>query len=354
MSYEWNYLPILKWKRGEQFALRNLTNAQWIRLSPLVELQSIDSPPDGAALRSSLQEFLKSKVGNEVVKSVPDDRFVFVDTSNLFPGYARQGTLLVAVCEYLQRNFSRRILPSVHPAALESLSVLTATQLEFLKAQEAVLLRLRSDQIESSQVGPSIDELAAIGIKKKNIHVLIDQQSLLDRKPAACLASVKPYLDPAFAAKCASVTIGGGSFPMFLMGIRQGITDIPRVEWKVWEFLRASRSYHGLRYADYTVTNPAPLPYIDGKVVNPAIAIRYAANGFWRLFKGRGFKSGVSGEYRNLCKLLTKDPIYSGEDFSYGDNRYFLAASGGDKNGIPMTWRRDATSHHIVFTSTAL
>lgn len=354
MAYDWRYLPILKWKRGEQFALRELTEAQWSGVTPLIELQPIDAAPDSAALRAALPEYL-NKVAEQIEKSIPEDCQVFVDTHLVSPGYARPANLLVVVCDQLRRKTKRMIYPVVGTAAMASIGALTPQLKESIQKLATVLLRLRSDQIESSQIQPLVADLVGLGIKKRNIHLLIDQYSLVSRDPPGCVISIKPYLAEAIAASCASVTLGGGSFPMTLAGIKAGAKNIPRVEWSAWKLIDAAGEFRQLRYADYTVTNPAPLPEIDPKTVNPSITIRYATNDHWYLLKGRGFKGAPPGEYRGLCKLLvTNGAVYSGKDFSFGDGKYFAAANGGIKNGIPWTWRREATSHHIVFTASSL
>lgn len=354
MANDWRYLPILKWKRGEQFALRELTAAQWYGVTPLIELQPIDAAPDSAALRSALPEYL-NKVAEQIEKSIPEDGQVFVDTHLVSPSYARPANLLIVVCDQLRRKTKRLIYPVVGTAAMASIGALTPQLREFIQKLATVLLRLRSDQIESSQIQPLVADLVGVGIKKRNIHLLIDQYSLVSREPLGCVSSIKPYLTEAIAASCASVTLGGGSFPMTLAGIKAGAKNIPRVEWNAWKLIVASGEFPQLRYADYTVTNPAPLPDIDPKTVNPSITIRYATNDHWHLLKGKGFKGAPPGEYRSLCKLLvTNGAVYSGKDFSFGDGKYFAAASGGVKNGIPWTWRREATSHHIVFTASSL
>jgi hypothetical protein len=94
---------------------------------------------------------------------------------------------------------------------------------------------------------------------------------------------------------------------------------------------------------------------MDATKMNPSIAIRYATNDSWKLYKGRGFKSGVPGEYRSLCKLLILDTkVYSGENFSYGDSQYKGATSSSEKNGNPSSWRKEATNHHIALTRSSL
>lgn len=335
--------------------MRELTDSQWDGVSPLIELQPIDAAPDGAALRAALPTYI-NKIALEINKSVPEDREIFIDTHLVSTGYARPANLLVVVCDLLRKKINRAIYPVADAAVVASLGALTPQLMKsFLEPTATVLLRLRSDQIEPSQEKSLINALTAIGFKKRNIHLLIDQYSLVSQQPAACATSIRPYLAEAFATSCASVTLGGGSFPTMLTGIKAGVTNIPRIEWNVWKIILKSAEFPQLRYADYTVTNPEPLPDIDPKKVNPSISIRYAADGHWHLLKGAGFKGAPPGVYRSLCKLLiTNHVVYSGEKFSSGDGRYFAAASGPNTNGSPWSWRREATNHHIVFTVDSL
>ena len=349
MTYDWRYLPILKWKRGEQFALRELTKAQWSGITPLIELQPIDAASDSASLRSALPEYL-TKVAEQIEKSIPEDCQIFVDTHLVSPSYARPANLLAVVCEQLRRKTKRPIYPVIDATTLTSIGALTPPLKMFIQNLPAVLLRLRSDQIKSSQIQPLVADLAETGVKIQNIHLLIDQYSIVSRDPQECAATIDSYLEEAIATSCASVTLGGGSFPMTLAGIKTGAKNILRIEWNAWKLITATGKFTQLRYADYTVTNPAPLPEIDPKTVNPSITIRYATNDHWHLLKGRGFKGAPPGEYRNLCTLLiTNNAIYSGQDYSFGDGKYFAAANGGVKNGIPMdvATRSHKSSHGL-------
>lgn len=354
MSIEWRYMPILKWKQGEQLALRHLTLAQWDGITPLLELQPIDCAPDAISLKVALPSYL-NKIGEQIVKSIPDGRAVCIDTGYVSPGFQGQLSLLLSICHYLHKKLTHHIVPVVPTMLLESLESLSITQKTYLKNLESMLLRARIDQMESSQVIPSVNTLPAFGVKKRSIHLMIDQFSIVDNIPGDCFATVEPYLEKGFLAGCASMTVGGGSFPVNLMGFKQGVTDVPRVEWKVWRHLQETQKYSNLRYADYAVSNPAPLPDVDSSKMNPSVAIRYAADGFWRVYKAKGFKKGPPDQYRNLCKLLiTDNTIYSGEDASYGDRQYKSAADGKVGNGNPSSWRKDATSHHIVLTNRSL
>jgi hypothetical protein len=354
MPAEWNYMPILKWKQGEQIALRNLTKKQWEGITPIIELQPIDAAPDLSSIKAALPNYL-TKVASQIVKTFPEGHSVCVDTCYLSSGYIWQVELLLHVCSVLQHNVANRhIIPVIHASSVEALSNISSKHKEFIKSQTDILVRVITDNIEALQVLPMVDEILNLDLNKNEVHLLIDQFSLLGRQPIDCFSSVKEYVEYATNADCASVTIGGGSFPVNLMGRKQGITEIPRVEWGVWGLFQKTGKYPDLRYADYAVTNPAPLPEIDATKMNPSIAIRYTSKECWKLYKGRGFKSGVPGEYKALAKILVMDAVYSGEHFSYGDRQYKAATGGSDKNGNPSSWRKEATNHHIVFTAISL
>lgn len=344
---------MLKWKRGERDALRYLKEDQWEGVTPMLELQPIGAAPDTPSLKTALPAYV-DEVSEQINKSVPALQAACIDTGYLSSNYAKQVSLLLATCRGLTKRLEHQVVPVIRSTWLETLGSLTTTQIAVLSEFEEVILRLRTDEMDPSQVQPGVDALAKF-VKKRRVHLVLDQFSLVDRDPDACVTAVTPYLHAALSAGCASVTLAGGAFPVNLTGKRQGFTDLPRVEWQIWQKIQKDAAFGALRYADYTVTNPAPLPEdLDPKAVNPSIAIRYAADGCWRLYKGRGFKGAPRGELRNLCKLLVSDDVYSGEKYCYGDAKYHKDANGGEKNGVPWTWRRDATNHHIVFTADAL
>lgn len=350
----WNYMPILKWKQGEQLALRNLSPTQREKTLPLIELQPIDAAPDAKSLTKALPDYA-AKVAGQISKSIPDQYSLCIDTSYLSPGYQRQINLLMNVIEFLQKHIKNEIFPVIHAKDIESIRLLSSVQRKPFENIKKIVLRIRTDLVEASQVAASIAAISGAGVDPSRIHLLVDQYSLVGRTVPDCLMQGKLHLDEALGSGCASLIISGGSFPVNLVGIPQGITNLPRIEWQVWKNLVSDTKYKDVIFSDYAVTNPAPIPEIDPTQMNASIAIRYAGEDFWRIYKGRGFKSKVPGEYRNLCRLLVSDDIYSGAGFSYGDAQYYQKAStGNEKNGTPASWRKEATSHHIVLVASCL
>lgn len=354
MASEWQYMPILKWKRGERDALRYLPDKEWEQLVPLLELDPIGAAPDAVALKAALPAYV-TEIAKQIIRSIPEAQSVAIDTSYVSSGFPRKLNLLMAIYSRLQKLVPHNLIPVIRANSLDALTGLTESYTQVLKNASEVVLRLRIDQLGAAQVAPSVNELAKF-VKRKQIHLLLDQFSIVDKKHNDCFAALSPYLTAASGISCASVTVAGGSFPINLTGKKQGVTDLPRVEWAVWVLMAQKDDYEDYRYADYAVSNPTPMEEdIDPTKVNPSVAIRYTSDQFWRLYKGRGFKKGGPGQLKGLSKLLVTDVgIYAGQGFSYGDGQYMKYSAGSEKNGIPWTWRRDATNHHIMKTISQL
>lgn len=347
MAAAWKYLPILKWKQGERIALSKLTSAQWTGLVPLIEILPVD--PKKGALSVTFTPYI-TKIGEQMAKAIAQEVPVAIDVRYVMPTYAKQTQVLSSICKRLAVLTKRQIIPVISEAMLAQPAGLA----ELAKAFHTFVLRVRTHMVTADQIQDFVEIVAGAGIARSRLHLVVDQFSIVGAVPAICAGAVKPYLDEALAAGCASTTLAGGSFPLNLVGRKQGLHDIERVEWKVWKSLVAQRSYAKVLFSDYTVSNPAPAPEIDPSMMNPSVAIRYASDGFWRLFKAGGFKKGKQDQYKNLCILLKGDPVYSGASFSFGDDCYDKASVGPLGNGNPTSWRRDAASHHLVFTGAAL
>lgn len=349
MTTNWRYLPILKWKQGEQIALRSLKPAQWAGVVPLIELLQVGPISDASTLSELVSEYADD-VSEYLNKHFPDDVSVAIDVRYVAPSYLRQSHLLALVCSRIQKKVAVNIIPVLADYMMSD----SPKDIGLMAKFDQYILRLQTPIVTHAQVKPLVDAAVASGLSKRDTHLVIDQYAIVGEDPAARFMVTKGYLDEAVSSGCASVTVAGGSFPMNLIGYKQGVHDIGRVEWKIWERVRAHAGYSAIRYADYAVTNPAPAPVMDPREMNPSVAIRYAADGVWRLYKAGGFKRGKPKQYQGLCQLLLMDAIYSGAHFSYGDQCYEHASTGKLGNGNPSSWRRDATNHHVVLTRSML
>ncbi|TFZ02988.1 hypothetical protein EZ313_17345 [Ramlibacter henchirensis] len=350
MATTWKYMPILKWKQGERIALKNLTPVQWEHIVPLLELLPIIATPDSVGLRAELPAYLE-KASKQLVEALHEDVPLVIDVSHVAPAYPHQARLLRVVCDSLRKSTKRQIIPVITQATLSG----SPADVQALATFAEFVVRIAAPFNHAEAVTNIVKLCVGAALPKKSLHLVVDQRSIVSQAPAPKWTAIQPYLTSALASGCASTTLAGGSFPMNLIGIKQGIHDLPRVEWQIWKLLRKHSEYDVVRFADYTVSNPELGPDVDPLQVNPSVAIRYAADSFWRLYKAGGFKKGAPNQYKSLSKLLISDPIYSGSTFSYGDKQYEQAATNPKVgNGNPSSWRRDATSHHLVLTASAL
>lgn len=346
---DWKYLPILKWKQGERIALRNLTNAQWEGVTPLIELLPISAAPSFTELQTALPAYV-DKIAIELAKTLPEGTAFAVDTRYVSTGYPRQAQLLSAVCGRLHKQTKLPVLPVIPSALVQS----EPGQLGRVSDRfSECIVRIDTPSIGLPQLQPIV-ALVEEAFKDGIVHIVVDQFSLVGKEPKAMALAVKPYLTAAMTSGSASVTIAGGSFPVNLIGFKQGTFDIERVEWKIWKQIQKGGVYADVKYSDYCVTHPALGPVVDPTQMNPSVAIRYAADAYWRLFKAGGFKKGAPNQYQALCQLLLGDSVYTDPTYSYGDKCYAEAAAAKLGNGNPSSWRRDATNHHLVLTTRAL
>lgn len=226
---EWKYLPILKWKQGERIALRNLKGDQWDGVIPLIELLPISAAPNFSGLQAALPEYVE-KIGKDLAKTLPEGMPFAIDTRYVSTGYPKQAQLLSAVCFRLGKLTERPVLPVIPSALVQS----EVNQLERIAERfDECILRIDTPSVGIAQVQP-IAELVKDAFHMGDVHVVIDQFSLVGKDPKVMASAIKPYVDEAVASKSASVTIAGGSFPVNLIGFKQGTFDIDRVEWKVW------------------------------------------------------------------------------------------------------------------------
>ncbi|MDI1254133.1 hypothetical protein [Thermomonas sp.] len=336
------YYPILKWKKGEQDAVRYLDTADQAVMLPVLEVLA----KPGADLRSALGAQLERAHG---------DFFPFgIDGRNVWQAGSVFNPLL-RLCAGLQKD-GYLAYPVINvPDLFANLGNLAA-----LKEFSIVILRLRLQLLTLVQAVKVIKDVRKAVGRKVQVHVIYDFGPIGDAPEPWLRGFVEPFVRDTLAGGDASfVSMAGGSFPLTLTGIPVGAQNkLRRKEWHVWQDLRLQLGCADVRFGDFTVTNPEPLEIADPAAMNPSAAIRYALDGEWWLLRGKGVKTagaGGFGQYNTLCKLLVASPQYAGAPFSYGDGRYsFHAQPSQTKTGNLTTWRRDAANHHLVQTARRL
>lgn len=330
----WNYYPILRWKQGEQGAVARLAAADRVGVLPIAEIQTLETGG-----QPKLEKTLRA--------AAADQHPVAVDINPAFPGKLVPLARVARILGRLQ-HAGLKVWPTLRGADV----LADIAELSAFKGQSDLVLRLY----------PGATPLAAAlalakGVRKSlgrggRLHVVVDLDSIGDIAPSAMAAMVIPYVRDLYASgDVARVVVAGGSFPLTVGSFKVGVGNtLPRRELDIWKVVRAAPGCQDAAFGDYGVTNPQPLEPIDPRTMNPSAHIRYTLKNEWWLLRASGVKTKGWGQYNDLCALLVSDSRYSGATFSYGDGRYAFHSKLGSSSGSFMTWRRDATSHHLAYT----
>jgi hypothetical protein len=331
------YFPILRWKQGEQMAARNLGASDRTQMLPLAEVQLLDAGAAQPRLEKSLK--LAGAAGAPIgidVKQAYTSAVPLHDLAKLTTRFQAAGLQVWPVIQATDA--------SADPPGLTH-----------FKDQPGLVLRIYPNQFPLPATLALIKETRKACGRKTLLYVVFDMGSIGPIDLAALAGMLEPYVrDVTASGEVIQVAVAGGSFPYSLSGTAIGVgTRLPRKELDVWKQLRTKGGCDAVAFGDYGVTNPEPQEALDPETMNPAAAIRYTQEREWWLLRGSGVKTKGKGgmkQYNSLCQLLVANGDYAGQDFSFGDLRYFAHAQPGTTSGNFMTWRRDATSHHLVFT----
>lgn len=144
-----------------------------------------------------------------------------------------------------------------------------------------------------------------------------------------------------------------GSFPADLRSVQAGVWgELPRHEAVLWQSVRERWTQRVPSFGDYGIAHPS-VP--QTAAFAPAPQIRYTTPAHWMVLKGRkGVRRG-SQQFYDICAQVVQRVEYSGEDFSWGDQRIARAAESAPEGapqlvttGNATTWRTIGTSHHLA------
>lgn len=336
-----DYVPVLKWKSGEQNALGALDEKDKERIMPLIEILQDEEDGDLPLLNG--------------VKRIEK--------------YWGLSPFFLDVTSYV--NISSDTNIESHPYTISSkvasehdlTPVLVATLsldrvgIQVLKAVLSgkswnVALRLTEDDLESDQLKDLLDDfIESLETKKNKIFIILDFQDIGNRTQKSHARTVLSYIDEfPYWDKWKEVIITGTSFPESLQGFEKGITALPRVNWLAWIIACEKLMERDMRkpiFSDYGICGVFPPPTYQPYMVMSA-NIRYTADDNWLIFRGHSVKKEGFEQFHYLCEKITEHDAYKGERFSSGDKHIAKCAKMECGPGNATTWRTVGTSHHIA------
>ncbi len=353
-----HYVPILKWKRAEQGALKLLGEESKKHITPLIQFVMPKEKPE-EQLEEVVLRFKKQilKIPEKLLE-VWGNTPIFIDFSLLFTitlkvksikailqeGYKLGATFIPVI--YL--NDDRQIIETACLLAKENRS--------------GICLRLIcSDFSDLTKLNKDITELlSSMKLANEDIDLLVDIKEVEGNRN-----KYVKYLDLSQKIpnllKWRTFIFASGAFPKDLSECKFDDENlIPRFDWKNWKDKLNDRILQRKpAFADYTIQHP--IYYEVSQFFHPTTSIKYTLENEWLIMKGKRQKFAL---YLANAAILVKDERFYGENFSYGDKyiarkadhypKYMKEKSRGldiKGTGSTETWLRTGINHHLALVA---
>lgn len=345
------YRPILRFKRGEQTALTNLSGTHKAATKPLLNISSHDfNPPPDSETDSTFDQRIAQDA----------------DRLNLaWAGYA-------AAVDLGDIDSDARCAGGIHPVRsfFERLAVADD------RAIASPVLRFRSDDAYVAAVASvcadfnlkpvfrmTPDDLAEpdiegavrnmldeCGVDASDSDFVVDMSYIATTGRSIITARGALAAVP-FATNWSALALVAGSFPENLSGFVVGTHTLERHEWAVWLSNRKAMNRE-VSYGDYATIHPVPVEEgLDPKTMNPTASVRYTFEDTWILLRGQGTRTRGGpgfGQFLAHADAIAAMPEYRGEPFSFGDGKIMRIHQRVDNQGNLETWVTIGVSHHIA------
>ncbi|WP_433828617.1 beta family protein [Actinoplanes sp. CA-015351] len=325
-----DYQPILRPRRGELTALAHLSAEEAARLTPIVELESVEG------ILPLLRELR------------PRTQVVALDLGKV-PGPPE---LLLTLAGRLA-EMDLGLVPVMRPH--ESDERLAAHGAAARMHRQRAVLRLQphadaGNPTEANAVAERV--LEASGLDPRQVDLLIDLAE------TACLSHAdmveeraRRVLRWARGSAWRSVSVASGAMPPNLDDLP---TDRPvpvgRLDARVW----ARLGEPGVGYADHGVTSPVRRYGVQHHRQLPTL--RYTSEQEWWIYRWARRGGRSDDRCHDLCRTLVSSPQWpsTGARFSWGDAEIARRARTARGAGSSASWIAWSTSHHISHVLRAL
>ena len=314
------YTPILKWKKAEGIALRELSNNQKDAVQPLLEFirATKQVKENGKKVTVNVSD---SELVNELSSSIPQD--ILLSWGDGRPFYA-DFTLLAPTkvkvefsAAFIRKSSILFLKPipviNVNADSAEYIKHIISLSKQYLNSE--ICVRFSKADLDSSNLLETVLRVfrEEYGLMPSDISILIDLKEDTSEKTYIKALNALDKIGVLDSYK--NVIVASGAFPEDMGKITEDNNRLKRIDWNNW--LNKRNGEHGLSrypaYADYTIRHPI---YNEPAMLHRATAtIKYTLPDEWWFFKGKY-------EY-NAClanaSVLRKLNEFFGRDFSFGD-----------------------------------
>ena len=315
------YTPILKWKKAEARALRDLESNQKNAIQPLLEFirktKQVEENGKKVTVSVSDNELLNelsSSIPQEILLSWGDGRPFFADFTLITPTKVR--ALFSAALIRKSSRLSLMPIPVININAdlTEYIKYIISLTNEYLGSE--ICVRFSKADIENSNLLETVlgDFIKEYKLMPSDISILIDLKE--DTSSESYRKALKALSKIVLLDDYKNVIVASGAFPEDMSEVTDENNRLKRADWFNWSQNKTGE--HGLSrypaFADYTIRHPI---YNEQAMHHRATAtIKYTLHNEWWFFKGKRSKY-------DMClanaSVLRKQSEFFGRDFSSGD-----------------------------------
>ena len=324
-----HYVPILRWKQAERFALRYLQEEDRKRITPLIELTPLTFQSRKTARREAMPldpvqvVHQESKKLLEACGNFPfflDLRHVAVDVAR-----ARGKVHALEYFAEVGRSYKLALVPVTGLLRTKQYQASVATIVN--NDKRGLCLRLTPADVMQAEFQGNIKAfLSSLHLTEDAVHLLVDYEA---NDPAL------PGLNSVLAAipnisEWQTLSMASGAFPPDLQSFEPGNRRIPRSDWLAWK-KAVSQSENRMRkpsYSDYTIQYGLYKEPVEGS--NPSVSVRYTLDEEWLIMRGEAVRSKAASssnenrpgreQWHGHAQLLCDNrDLFYGESFSWGD-----------------------------------
>ncbi|MCD1159201.1 beta family protein [Peribacillus frigoritolerans] len=345
------YIPIIRWKRGEQTALKELDPKIKNSITPVIEIPPIDWDFENEMPKKTIDKHLL-KVAEQLSVCWNNPNPLFIDASQVC---IEDDEVMVTGEHPLEYIFS--LLTAANISAVPVASFANGNN--YHKATKAVLTKyqtgfgIRLKEQDFDDIDHTLEWFTKnYNINSNDIDLIVDYD----------------YIDPKSAVRTANLILGSllsipdinswRTFSLVTAAMPDNLSKIPtgtdgafpRSEWTIFKKIYKSTLTRYPAFGDYIISNPE-YKQIDPRFIKMAAGIRYTTPEEYLIFRGYSVTSPKHGKWKQtqgLCQRIVSHPLYYGRNYSYGDQYIDYCVSGSVSTGRAETWRTVGTNHHLT------
>jgi Beta protein len=343
-----HYVPVLKIKRGEKKALRNIAPSLRSRIIPLLEV--VERPEDKSP---SVDAHIENAF-RDLAESVSSYPRCFIDLREIAPDGPQVASDIFARATDANIVFT--------PVTGISRTADVAAALEH--RAHGLGLRLTREELETGNLSTDIDGfLNSHNLTPNEIDLIMDLGPVEDLIVDGIRAFTDVFLSEVpHHSLWRTFTLSACSFP-----VSMGIVDqhshelVERAEWLAWKDLYTRR--HQLErmptFGDAAIQHPVGVEGFDPTIMQVSATVRYTLPDHWLLIKGQSTRSVPPiTQFPILATRLVYGHLkshFAGHNHCAGCAGIKASADGVASGlGSAEAWRRLGTIHHLSVTTLGL